>query len=132
MCMTDSIADLLTRIRNAQRVGHRTVMAPASKMFRRILDVLKNEGYIRGYNEKTVKENILSLEIELKYHEGLPVIQEITRVSTPGRRVYVGVDKIKSVKSGLGINVISTPLGVMSDTEARKLHVGGEVICRIF
>lgn len=132
MCMTDSIADLLTRIRNAQRVGHSTVAAPASKMHKRVLDVLKNEGYIRGYGEKDVRKNIQNLEIELKYSEGLPVIQEIVRVSKPGRRVYVSVDEIKCVKSGLGINIISTPLGVMSDTEARKLHVGGEVICQVF
>lgn len=132
MSMTDPIADLLTRIRNAQRIGHQVVASPSSRMRKQVLDVLQSEGYIRGYREKEVRQNVLALEVELKYNEAEPVIQEIRRVSKPGRRVYVAVDKIKSVKSGLGINILSTSRGVMSDTEARKQNLGGEVICQVF
>ncbi|MGC6475095.1 MAG: 30S ribosomal protein S8 [Parvibaculales bacterium] len=132
MYVTDPLGDMLTRIRNAQMRGKSTVHSPSSKLRRWVLDVMKEEGYIRGYQEKPVKGTLSELEIELKYYEGKPVIQEIQRVSKPGRRVYSSVKTMPTVQNGLGISILSTPKGVMSDSSARANNVGGEVLCRIF
>ena len=132
MNVNDPLGDMLTRIRNAQMRGKNSVISPSSKLRRWVLDVLKSEGYIRGYSEKQLKGTSSELEIELKYHEGRPVIQEIQRVSKPGRRVYSSVKTMPVVQNGLGISILSTPKGVMSDTAARENNVGGEVLCRIF
>lgn len=132
MSMTDPLGDMLTRIRNGQRVNKSVVSAPSSKLRLNVLDVLKREGYIRDYSERDVRTGIKEVDIELKYYEGAPVIQEIARVSTPGRRVYSKIKDLTKVYNGLGISVISTPRGVMSDAEARAANVGGEVLCRVF
>ena len=132
MSMTDPLGDMLTRIRNGQRVNKSVVSAPSSKLRLNVLDVLKREGYIRDYSERDVRAGIKEVDIELKYYEGSPVIQEIARVSTPGRRVYSKIKDLTKVYNGLGISVISTPRGVMSDAEARTANVGGEVLCRVF
>jgi len=130
--MNDPIGDMLTRIRNAQMRGKSTVRSPASKMRVRVLDVLASEGYIRGYEAKTGETGHPELEISLKYYEGIPVIREMKRVSKPGRRVYLGVKDIPSVRQGLGVSIVSTPKGVMSDAAARAANVGGEVLCTVF
>jgi small subunit ribosomal protein S8 len=132
MNLNDPLGDMLTRIRNAQMRGKSSVISPSSKLRRWVLDVLKDEGYIRGYSEKQFTGTMAELEIELKYHEGLPVIQDIQRVSKPGRRVYSSVKTMPVVQNGLGISILSTPKGVMSDSDARENNVGGEVLCRIF
>ena len=132
MAMSDPLGDMLTRIRNAQMRGKSSVVSPSSKLRRWVLDVLKDEGYIRGYSEKQFTGTMAELEIELKYHEGRPVIQDIQRVSKPGRRVYSSVKTMPVVQNGLGISILSTPKGVMSDSAARENNVGGEVLCRIF
>ena len=132
MSMTDPLGDMLTRIRNGQRANKSVITAPASLLRQNVLDVLMREGYIRGYKRANVREGVDELEIELKYHEGRPVISEIMRVSTPGRRVYSKVKDLPKVYNGLGISVISTPSGVMSDHEARVANVGGEVLCQVF
>jgi small subunit ribosomal protein S8 len=129
--MTDPIGDLLTRIRNAQMRGLRKTHSPASKLRGMVLDVLVNEGYLRGYIE-VEKDGHKELEIELKYYEGRPVIKEIKRVSTPGRRQYSSVKDLKPVRNGLGIAIVSTPKGVMSDNSARDNNVGGEVLAHVF
>jgi len=130
--MNDPIADMLTRIRNAQMRGKSTVSTPASKLRVRVLDVLSDEGYIRGYEKSTGADGHPALEISLKYYEGTPVIRELKRVSKPGRRVYMGVKDIPSVRQGLGVSIVSTSKGVMSDASARAANVGGEVLCTIF
>lgn len=130
--MNDPIADMLTRIRNAQMRGKSTVSTPASKLRVRVLDVLADEGYIRGYEKSTGADGHPELEISLKYYEGTPVIRELKRVSKPGRRVYMGVKDIPSVRQGLGVSIVSTSKGVMSDASARAANVGGEVLCTIF
>ena len=130
--MNDPIGDMLTRIRNAQMRGRSTVRTPASKMRVRVLDVLASEGYIRGYEAVTGERGHPELEISLKYFEGTPVIREMKRVSKPGRRVYMGVRDIPSVHQGLGVSIVSTPKGVMSDAAARAANVGGEVLCTVF
>ncbi len=130
--MTDPIADMLTRIRNSQLRGKSTVETPASKLRAWVLDVLKDEGYIRGYEKTTGKDGHPALSIELKYYEGTPVIRELKRVSKPGRRVYMGVKDIPVVRQGLGVSIVSTPQGVMSDANARAKNVGGEVLCTVF
>jgi len=130
--MNDPLGDMLTRIRNAQLRGKSTVKTPASKLRGWVLDVLQNEGYIRGYEPGTGKDGHPELEISLKYFDGEGVIKELKRVSTPGRRVYSGVKGIPSVRQGLGIAIVSTPQGVMSDAQARAANVGGEVLCTIF
>ncbi|WP_114285020.1 30S ribosomal protein S8 [Candidatus Halocynthiibacter alkanivorans] len=130
--MNDPLGDMLTRIRNSQMRGKSTVMTPASKLRAWVLDVLKDEGYIRGYEAKTDVNGHPALEISLKYYEGTPVIREVKRVSTPGRRVYMGVKDIPSVRQGLGVSIVSTPKGVMSDASARAANVGGEVLCTVF
>jgi small subunit ribosomal protein S8 len=130
--MTDPIGDMLTRIRNGQRAGKSVVVSPASKMRERVLDVLEREGYIRGYSRAEYMQGKSELSIELKYFEGAPVIRTIERVSKPGRRVYTSVRKLPRVSNGLGISIVSTPRGVLSDNEARDANVGGEVICQVF
>ncbi len=130
--MNDPIGDMLTRIRNSQMRGKTTVMTPASKMRVRVLDVLADEGYIRGYEKMTGVDGHPAIEISLKYFDGAPVIREMKRVSKPGRRVYLGVDDIPSVRQGLGVSIVSTSKGVMSDANARSQNVGGEVLCTIF
>ena len=130
--MNDPLGDMLTRIRNAQMRGKSSVNTPASKLRRWVLDVLKDEGYIRGYSETEIVNGVSELEIELKYYEGQPVIQEIQRVSNPGRRVYSSVKTMPVVRNGLGISIVSTPKGVMSDNAARENNVGGEILCRVF
>jgi len=132
MAINDPIGDLLARIRNGQSRGLAKVGTPASKLRARVLDVLKSEGFIRGYAEVEMKGRAKEFEVELKYHEGRPVIRELTRISTPGRRVYNSVSDLKPHRGGLGISILSTPQGVMSDTDARTKNVGGEVICRVF
>jgi small subunit ribosomal protein S8 len=130
--MTDPLGDMLTRIRNGQQAKKSTVMAPASKLRSNVLEVLKREGFIRGYTKEEVRPGITELTIELKYHEGTPVIREISRVSTPGCRVYSKIKDLSRVYNGLGISILSTPRGVMSDAEARGANVGGEVLCKVF
>jgi small subunit ribosomal protein S8 len=132
MAMTDPLGDMLTRIRNAQSRKKSKVSTPASSLRQRVLDVLQSEGYIRGYSETRQEGQPAEFDIELKYYDGEPVIREIERVSRPGRRVYVSVDRIPRVQNGLGVSILSTPKGVMSDNEAREQNVGGEVLCRVF
>ncbi len=132
MAMSDPLGDMLTRIRNGQRNGMSVVSAPASRLRTNVLDVLKREGYIRDYKVTDLENNLRSVEIQLKYHDGQPVIQEISRVSRPGRRVYSKIKELPRVLNGLGMTILSTPRGVMSDQEARAANVGGEVLCRVF
>ena len=132
MAITDPIGDLLTRIRNGQMRGMAKIKSPNSRQRVRVLDVLQSEGFIRGYAEVEYNGGRRELEIELKYHEGRPVIRELKRVSTPGRRVYASVKELKPHRNGLGLSIVSTPQGVMTDTSAREKNVGGEVLCRVF
>ncbi len=132
MAMSDPIGDMLTRIRNGQRAKKSAVTSPASRMRARVLDVLAREGFIRGYESYEVRPGISEVRIELKYHEGEPVIREINRVSRPGRRVYSKIADLPKVYNGLGISIISTPRGVLSDAEAREANVGGEILCKVF
>jgi small subunit ribosomal protein S8 len=132
MSMNDPLGDMLTRIRNAQLRGKPVVVSPASTLRARVLEVLLSEGYIRGFEKKDTSNGQGEFEISLKYYEGEPVIREVKRVSKPGRRVYMGVKDIPSVRNGLGISIVSTPKGVMSDANARAANVGGEVLCTVF
>ena len=132
MSMNDPLGDMLTRIRNAQMRRKSKVMTPGSRLRQHVLDVLKDEGYIRGYSSTDFGNGRLELEIELKYFEGQPVIRQIERVSKPGRRVYTAVSNMPRVANGLGITIVSTPKGVMADHTAREQNVGGEVLCRVF
>ena len=132
MVCTDPLADMLTRIRNGQSVGKQVVRCPKSRMRGWVLDVLKDEGYIRGYTSVTDVRNMPAFDIELKYHDGLPVIKTIDRVSKSGRRIYSSVDELRPFRNGLGIRILSTPRGVMSDQAARAARVGGEILCQIF
>ena len=132
MSFTDPIADMITRIRNAQLRTLGSVSIPSSKFRARILDVLKEEGYISDYKFLSDAKNKGSLIINLKYHNGLPVIKEIRRISKPGRRIYTKADSIPKIKSGLGIAIVSTSMGIMSDNDARLKNIGGEIICRVF
>ena len=132
MSMTDPIADLLTRIRNGQEANKSSISAPASAFRESVLSVLKREGYIRDFSRVNVRPGIDELKIELKYFDGEPVIKEISRVSRPGRRVSSKIKELPRVYNGLGIAILSTPRGVMSDTEAREANVGGEVLCHVF
>ncbi|KFI30161.1 30S ribosomal protein S8 [Paenirhodobacter enshiensis] len=134
MSVNDPIGDMLTRIRNAQMRGKSSCSTPASKLRAWVLDVLAAEGYIRGYEKVDAKngKGLPELVIELKYFEGTPVIRELKRVSTPGRRVYASVKEIPTVRQGLGISIVSTPKGVMTDAAARTANVGGEVLCTVF
>jgi len=132
MSMTDPLGDMLTRIRNGQQARKDSVLTPASKLRARVLDVLQREGYIRGYSETDITQAQASLRIDLKYFEGQPAIQHVARVSKPGRRVYSGAQELPRVRNGLGIVIVSTPKGVLSDAEAREQNVGGEVLCQVF
>ncbi len=132
MTMTDPLGDMLTRIRNAQMRNKGKVRTPASKLRGNVLDVLQKEGFIRGYSKTDYEGGKSEFEIELKYYEGKPVIRSITRISKPGRRVYSSVKNIPTVANGLGVSILSTPRGVMSDHDAREKNVGGEVLCSIF
>ena len=132
MAINDPIGDLITRIRNAQMRKHHSLSVPASKLRGRVLDVLADEGYIRGYSRVEQEGMKPEFEIELKYYEGAPVITNIKRVSKPGRRVYSSVSDLPTVRNGLGISVVSTPKGVMSDTAARAANVGGEVLFQVY
>ena len=132
MSVSDPLGDMLTRIRNAQRARHTSCVAPASRFRANVLEVLKREGFIRGFSAEQVRPGVAQLRIELKYTDGEPVIKEITRVSKPGRRVYSKIREMPRVYAGLGISILSTPRGVLSDAEARAVNVGGEVLCRVF
>lgn len=132
MSMNDPIADMITRIRNGQRAFLPKVTAPSSKKLASICDALQREGYIRGYNVKDIGSNKKELHIELKYFEGQPVIKEIKRVSKCGRRRYSSMEAMPKVRNGLGVNILSTSKGVLSDFEARQQHVGGEILCSVF
>ncbi len=132
MSMNDPLGDMLTRIRNAQMRGKSTVKTPASKLRAWVLDVLAAEGYIRGYESAKTDNGQGELTISLKYFEGASVIRDLKRVSKPGRRVYMGVKDIPIVRNGLGVSIVSTPKGVMSDAAARSANVGGEVLCTVF
>ena len=132
MSMRDTLGDMLTRIRNGQTTNKKVVDAPASSFRKNVLEVLKREGFIRNFEEKEMKPGINFFEIELKYYNGKPVISEIKRVSKPGRRVYSSIKNLQKTYNGLGISILSTPRGVMSDNEAREANVGGEVLCTIY
>jgi len=132
MSMSDPMGDMLTRIRNGQRCGMSTVSCPASKFRANVLDAMEREGYIRGFSWAELRKGLQELTIELKYSNGTPVIREISRVSKPGRRVYSGIKDLPREYNGLGVSILSTPRGVLSDAEARDANVGGEVLCRIF
>ena len=131
MALTDPLGDMLTRIRNGQRARKDSVLSPASKLRARVLDVLQREGYIRGYSEEEMGP-AKGIRIELKYFEGQPAIKHVARVSKPGRRVYSGSQDLPRVMNGLGITIVSTPKGVLSDAEARSQNVGGEVLAEVF
>jgi small subunit ribosomal protein S8 len=132
MAVNDPLGDMIARIKNGATRRRSKVLTPASKLRQRVLDVLQSEGYIRGYSVVEEPGEFPQFEIELKYYDGQPVIAEIARISTPGRRVYSSIKDLKPIKNGLGISILSTPKGVMSDTAARDLNVGGEVLCRVY
>ncbi|QQS11770.1 MAG: 30S ribosomal protein S8 [Rhodospirillales bacterium] len=132
MSMSDPVGDMLTRIRNGQSARLDSVTAPSSRLRANVLDVLQREGFIRGYFEEELRPGVRELRIELKYDSGRPVIREVTRVSKPGRRIYSKIADLPKYYNGLGISILSTPRGVMSDNEARAANVGGEVICKVF
>ena len=131
MALTDPLGDMLTRIRNGQQARKDSILTPASKLRAHVLDVLQREGYIRGYSEEELAGQ-KGLRIELKYFEGQPAIQHLSRISKPGRRVYSGAQELPRVRNGLGITIVSTPKGVLSDAEARAQNVGGEVLAEVF
>ena len=131
MAMTDPLGDMLTRIRNGQRAKKDSVLSPASKLRARVLEVLQREGYIRGFSEDATGQHP-ALRIELKYFEGEPAIKHVARVSKPGRRVYSASRELPVIRNGLGITIVSTPRGVLSDAEARAENVGGEVLAEVF
>lgn len=132
MAVNDPLGDMIARIKNAATRRRSKVLTPASKLRQRVLDVLQTEGYIRGYSVLEEPGEFPQFEIELKYYDGQPVIAEIARVSKPGRRVYSSIKDLKPIKNGLGISILSTPKGVMSDSAARDMNVGGEVLCRVY
>ena len=132
MAMTDPLGDMLTRIRNGQEARHGSVISPSSRLRKNVLAVLKREGFIRDYSLQDVREGVKELKIQLKYNDGSPVIHEISRVSKPGRRDYSGIKDLSRFYNGLGIAILSTPRGVLSDAEARDQNVGGEVLCQVF
>jgi small subunit ribosomal protein S8 len=132
MTMSDPLGDMLTRIRNGQRARQAVVASPASKIRANVLEVLKREGYIRGFSREDLRPGVAELKIELKYVDGEPVIREINRISKPGRRIYSRIADLPRSYNGLGIAILSTPRGVLSDNEARAAKVGGEVLCRVF
>jgi small subunit ribosomal protein S8 len=132
MALNDPLGDMLTRIRNAQLRNKSKVSTPGSKLRANVLEVLRNEGYIRGYSTTELGNGRTEFDIELKYFDGSPVIREVSRVSKPGRRVYVSVGNLPRINNGLGIAILSTPKGVMADHEAREQNVGGEILCTVF
>ena len=132
MSLTDPISDMIARIRNAQMRALNNVKIPSSKFRAKILDVLKQEGYISDYKLSPDSKNKSTLIVDLKYHNGLPVIKEIKRVSKPGRRIYAKANSILRIQNGLGLAIVSTSIGIMSDNDARTKNVGGEIICRVF
>ena len=132
MAFSDPIGDMLTRIRNGQKARKSTITSSASTLRENVLEVLKEEGYIRGYAREKISEGFDQITIELKYYEDQPVIQQLTRVSKPGRRVYSKIKDLKPINNGLGVIVLSTPKGILSDGKARELNVGGEVLCNVF
>jgi len=132
MSRSDLLADVLTRIRNGQRASHEFVIAPSSKLVKSVLAVMLDEGYIKSYEEYTERAGVHMLKIDLKYHKGLPVIEEISKVSKPGRRFYSKIDDLQQMYGGLGVMIVSTSKGVISDANARRLGVGGEVLCKLF
>jgi small subunit ribosomal protein S8 len=132
MSMNDILSDVLTRLRNGQQARIAVVRCLASNLVADVLKVLESEGYIRAYRKVETEAGLPEMEVELKYHEGAPVIHEIKRVSTPGRRVYSKISNLPRVKNGLGISILSTSKGVMSDNEARQANLGGEVLCTVF
>lgn len=132
MALSDPVGDMLTRIRNGQAARLDSVTMPASRLRANVLDVLQREGYIRGYFEEELRAGVRELRVELKYDNGKPVIREVHRVSKPGRRIYSKIADLPKVYNGLGISILSTPRGVMSDSEARTANVGGEVLCKVF
>jgi small subunit ribosomal protein S8 len=132
MTMSDPLGDMLTRIRNGQQARMAVVASPASKIRANVLEVLRREGYIRGFSREQVRPGVAELKIELKYVDGEPVIREIARVSKPGRRVYASVKALPRVHNGLGVAILSTPKGVMADHAARDANVGGEILCTVF
>ncbi|WP_334128626.1 30S ribosomal protein S8 [Sneathiella sp.] len=132
MSMSDPLGDMLTRIRNGQRAMKSSVKSPSSKLRLSVLEALKREGYIRGYEVTEEQKGRPEVTIELKYYQGKGVIEHVSRVSKPGRRIYTGVKDLPTVRNGLGVAILSTPAGVLSDTEAREAHVGGEVLCKLY
>ena len=133
MSMSDPIADVLTRVRNAQRAGHEAVDMYSSKVTNSILDILKKEGFIEGFQSvASENEHAKKIKVQLKYYKGSPVIQQIERVSKPGRRIYIQWKEISSTKNNMGVSILSTPKGIISDKDAKHLHVGGEYICRVW
>jgi len=132
MSFSDPLGDMLTRIRNGQRAKKSAVKSPASKLRVNVLEALKREGFIRGYDVSDTEPGKSEINIELKYYQGNPVIEHVSRVSKPGRRVYTGVKDMPTVRNGLGISILSTPRGVLSDNEARDANVGGEVLCKVY
>src|ERR1700724_2702275 len=132
MALNDPLGDLITRIRNAQLRNKSKVSSPGSRLRGRVLDVLRSEGFIRGYATVEYGDGRTEFDIELKYFDGAPVIRDISRVSKPGRRVYASVKALPRINNGLGIAIVSTPKGVMADHDAREANVGGEVLCTVF
>tara|TARA_B100000674_G_C37201432_1_gene628522 strand:+ start:143 stop:541 length:399 start_codon:yes stop_codon:yes gene_type:complete len=132
MTFTDPIGDMFSRIRNGQLRFLNSIIIPSSNFRKNILEILKNEGYIKDYFIEKSENNKITLKVSLKYYEGQPVIKEIKRISKPGRRVYSRAASIPKVMNGLGLSILSTPKGVMSDAEAKKNNIGGEIICRVF
>ncbi len=132
MSFSDPLGDMLTRIRNGQRAKKSAVKSPASKLRVNVLEALKREGFIRGYDVSDTEPGKSEINIELKYYQGNPVIEHVSRVSKPGRRVYTGVKDMPTIRNGLGISILSTPRGVLSDNEARDANVGGEVLCKVY
>ena len=132
MTMSDPLADMIARIRNGQKAKKPQVAVPAAKLHSAVLGVLKEEGYIRGFADREIRKGVRETVVDLRYHEGQPAIREIKRVSSPGRRVYSGIKPLARPYGGLGVAIVSTPQGVMSDAVARNKNVGGEVICRVY
>ncbi len=132
MTMSDPLSDMLTRLRNGQHAGKRLVRVPASKLRARVLEVLEREGFIGGFSQVQIRDGIAELEVSLRYDRGRPVIRGISRVSKPGLRIYSGSKEIPAVNNGLGISIISTPMGVLADHEAREKNVGGEILCQVY
>ncbi|MFC4271046.1 30S ribosomal protein S8 [Sneathiella chungangensis] len=132
MSLSDPLGDMLTRIRNGQRAMKSSVTSPSSKLRLNVLEALKREGFIRGYEVSEKEKGKPEITIELKYYQGRGVIEHVSRVSKPGRRIYSGVKELPTIRNGLGVAILSTPNGVLSDNEAREAHVGGEVLCKLY